>query len=80
MFDTTLDTTTDETGNKYDLRFEVKDSDIPEVVDIRFYSRLSSSKTGSGKVLYEFSVPLEGVDEISDTLIDYLRTKTMEKL
>lgn len=79
--DTRLNTTNDGAGNNYDLHFEIKDSSIPEYVDIQFYSKLSNAKNPDTiQVNWQTTLPLESIDELSDTLIDYLRTKVTEKL
>lgn len=78
---TLLNKTVDGTGNNYNLYFEVKDSSLPDYVDIRFYSTLSSSKNPSAtQDKWKTTLPLESIDELSDSLIEYLRTKVTEKL
>ena len=78
---TLLNTTVDGTGNNYNLYFEIKDSSLPDYVDIRFYSTLSSAKNPSAtQEKWRTTLPSESIDELSDTLIEYLRTKVMEKV
>lgn len=78
---TLLNTTIDGTGNNYNLYFEIKDSSIPDYVDINFYSTLSSAKNPSAtQDKWKTTLPIESIDELSDTLIEYLRTKVMEKI
>ncbi len=78
---TLLNKTVDGTGNNYNLYFEVKDSSISDYVDIKFYSTLSSAKNpDASQIKWQTTLPVEAIDELSDTLIEYLRTKVMEKV
>jgi hypothetical protein len=76
-----LNETVDGMGNDYTLYFDIKDSSLPDYVDIKFYSKFSSAKDpNASQVKWQTTLPLEAIDTLSDTLIDYLRTKVMEKV
>lgn len=78
---TLLNTTVDGTNNNYNLYFEIEDSSLPDYVDIRFYSKLSSTKNPDvAQDRWRTTIPVEAIDLLSDTLIEYLRTKVMEKV
>lgn len=80
-FNTLLTSAVDFAGNKSNLFLEVEDTTNPDFVDFRIFRKLESSKNPDViENVYTTSLPLEAIDELSDTLIEYLRTKVMEKL
>ena len=80
-FNTLLTTDVDIAGNKKNLFLEIEDSSNPDYTEVKLYYKLNGSKNPDViEDVYSTTLPLEAIDELSDTLIEYLRTKVMEKL
>lgn len=78
---TKLNSAVDGMGNTYDLFFEVADSSLKDYIDVRFYSKLSSSKNPDNtQDKWRTTMPIESLDTLNDTITDFLREKIKAKL
>lgn len=78
---TKLNSAVDGMENIYNLFFEVADSSLPDHVDVRFYSTLSSAKNPDNtQDKWRTTMPIESLDTLNDTITDFLREKIKAKL
>lgn len=65
----------------YNLYVDIKESSLPDYVDIRFYSIFSGAKDKEAEqTKWMTTIPLESLDALNNTIIDYLRQNIKSKL
>lgn len=65
----------------YNLYVDIKESSLPDYVDIRFYSTYSGAKDKEAEqTKWMTTIPLESLDALNNTIIDYLRQNIKSKL
>lgn len=65
----------------YNLYVDIKESSLPDYVDIRFYSTFSGAKDKEAEqTKWMTTIPLESLDALNNTIIDYLRQNIKSKL
>lgn len=78
---TLLNSTIYSEEDSYELFVEIKESSLPEFVDIRFYSKFSITKNKDAEqTKWQTTFPVEALETLNDSITEYLRENIKSKL
>ena len=78
---TELLNSTESREDGYNLYVDIKESSLPEYVDIRFYSTFSGAKDPKAEqTKWMTTIPIDSLDALNNTITDYLRLDIKSKL
>jgi hypothetical protein len=77
----TLLNSTTSRDDSYELFVDIKESSLSEYVDIRFYSKFSAAKDKNAEqTKWQTTFPIEALETLNDSIIEYLRENIKSKL